>query len=941
MMTLHKIAGIDGPGYADYLTGAGGRDRRGDYYLGRTGRERENAGTWHGEAAPELGLSGTVRRDDLLRVWEGRDPRTGDLLVARGSTGEHVAGVDATFSAPKSVSVLWALTDLTERSAVEAAHDQAVLVALRHIEQTVPVARRRISEDEVVHEQVAGIIAARFRHHTSRITAEQHERGAVPDPQLHDHVVIANMARRAGPEAKWVAIDSRELYRVAAEAGGVYRAELAARLQQLGYGIQREGRYFEVEGVSPRLREAFSSRSQEVAAAVARFTQEHGRPPTIQERKALTVLSREPKSVDHAPAFEQWARRAEEAGSAQLPTPAPGRQAPDRWAMLAAFVTELSDPASRYFLTRDHAAVDDRTFRAAIAEAAQGLLAGTDYDWLVRRVQAAPEFVRVGGGHWSTQATVETERTVLATAQQKAAARRTPPPETVAAAIASARVPLSAEQEGAVDQLAHSGFGLLTAPAGAGKGEVLRTVAEIRKQTGHRVIAVAAAGETAQRVGREIGADLSVTVDGFTRWVANRRLILTERDAVILDDAGLLEDSRWLSLLRAIGPVTVTAAGDAAQLAPIEAGGLWSRLTAELPAAVLTENFRAREQWAKDAWTDLREGRARDALTALERRGQIVMSKTRAESREAAVAQWEADRRAGAVRGRDLDDYLLVATTSNVDVDLLNAAAQRRRLDAGELGPQWIEVTAQDNAGPVRIERFYTDDRVAFTRQVRLGGWRPRIENGATGTITALDAEALTAEIRLADRTVTLGGDQLTALRLGYAKHVYTAQSRTVDRAYVVTGGWQTGREATYVAVSRAREATHVYTDFSSLDQEVHNREAALRELAARVSESQAKVSAVGWMEGRRPGTREATPMQRTQQQAMKEAGARELGHSTQLRSEQRSQAHQQDAAAKQREQEAVALREVQAAQAREEAERQRREDETRRDHERDGGRGR
>jgi hypothetical protein len=411
---------------------------------------------------------------------------------------------------------------------------------------------------------------------------------------------------------------------------------------------------------------------------------------------------------------------------------------------------------------------------------------------------------------------------------------------------------------------------------------------------------------------------------------------------VILDEAGLLEDSRWLSLLRAIGPATVTAAGDAAQLAPIEAGGLWSRLTAELPAAILTENFRAREQWAKDAWTGLREGRAFDALTSLDRRGQIVISDTRAESREAAVAQWDADRRAGAARGRDLDDYLLVATTSNVDVDLLNAAAQRRRLDAGELGPQWIEVTSHDNAGRVRIERFHTDDRAAFTRQVRLGGWRPRIENGAIGTITALDPEAGTADIRLADRSVTLRSDQLTALRLGYAKHVYTAQSRTVERVYVVTGGWQTGREAEYVAASRSREATYVFTDFSSLDQEVHNRQAALRELAARASESQAKVSAVGWMEGQRPGAREATQMQRTQQQVMREAGARELGHSAQLRTEQRDELarHLQEAATKQGDQEVAALHEAQAAQTREEAERQRREDEAQRDHERDGGRG-
>jgi hypothetical protein len=432
-----------------------------------------------------------------------------------------------------------------------------------------------------------------------------------------------------------------------------------------------------------------------------------------------------------------------------------------------------------------------------------------------------------------------------------------------------------------------------------------------------------------------------VTVDGFTRWVANRRLILTERDAVILDEAGLLEDSRWLSLLRATGPATVTAAGDAAQLSPIEAGGLWSRLTAELPTAVLTENFRAREQWAKDAWTDLREGRALNALSSLERRGQIVISDTRASSREAAVEQWDADRRARAAQGHDLDDYLLVATTSNVDVDLLNAAAQRRRLDDGELGPQWIEVTAQDGAGRVRIERYHTDDRVAFTRQVRLAGWRPRIENGATGTITALDPEAVTADVRLADRTVTLGGDQLTALRLGYAKHVYTAQSRTVDRAYVVTGGWQTGREATYVAMSRAREATHVYTDFSSLDQEVHNRQAALRELAARASESQAKVSAVGWMEGERPGTREVTRMQRTQDQAMQQVGSRDLAQSREVHAKWRVEIAREGQAAAAKDAATSAVREAQARQAQDEAERQQREDQARREDEREGGCGR
>jgi hypothetical protein len=258
---------------------------------------------------------------------------------------------------------------------------------------------------------------------------------------------------------------------------------------------------------------------------------------------------------------------------------------------------------------------------------------------------------------------------------------------------------------------------------------VLRAVADARKATGHRVIAVAAAGETAQRFGREINADVAVTVEGFALWAAHRRLLVTERDAVFVDEAGLLEDLRWLRLVRAVGPASVTATGDAAQLSPIEAGGLWPRLTRTLGATTLSENFRAREQWARDAWTDVREGRASKAIAEMDRRRQIVISTRRAESLDAAVAKWDEERRAGAERARGIENYLLVATTTNHDVDQLNAAAQQRRRDAGELSADSMEVTTQDQSGNDRTERFHVGDRVVTTRKVRLGTHHPRVEN--------------------------------------------------------------------------------------------------------------------------------------------------------------------------------------------------------------------
>jgi ATP-dependent exoDNAse (exonuclease V) alpha subunit len=236
----------------------------------------------------------------------------------------------------------------------------------------------------------------------------------------------------------------------------------------------------------------------------------------------------------------------------------------------------------------------------------------------------------------------------------------------------------------------------------------------------------------------------------------------------------------------------------------------------------------------------------------LERKRRIVISTTRADSVEAAVDRWDADRRDGALRGRGIEQFLLVTDSSTAEVDRLNAAAQRRRIAAVELGEDAIEVRATTPDGGVRREQLREGDRVAFTRQVYLGPGQRRVENGETGTLRRLDADRREVDVELPDRTVSLRGAAVGSLRLGYARHVYSAQGRTVDRVYAVMGGWQTGREGSYVGVSRARESSTVFTDFSSLEVGSHDRKSALRQLAERIGESREKVSAIGWMEKNR-----------------------------------------------------------------------------------------
>ena len=206
MQSTHKISGSAADGFAAYLTTVG---ERGDYYVG--GELDGDGGSWHGspDALAELGLDPTAGGPpELVALMEGRSPATGDPMRAVGGDGSRVAGIDVTFSAPKSVSALWAVSGPYRRAQIEVAHRRAVASAVGRIERDVELVRRRM-DGELRWERARSLVAAEFVHTSSRLTRDQ-ERDGVPDPQLHSHVLVLAAERRDG---SFGAVDSRELYR--------------------------------------------------------------------------------------------------------------------------------------------------------------------------------------------------------------------------------------------------------------------------------------------------------------------------------------------------------------------------------------------------------------------------------------------------------------------------------------------------------------------------------------------------------------------------------------------------------------------------------------------------------------------------------------------------------------------------------------------------------
>ena len=220
-------------------------------------------GEWQGQLAERWGLHGEVQEQQFARLSEGQHPATGEQLVRhqaareyeneRGEvvrSMEHRAGWDATFSAPKSVS----LTALVGGDArIREAHRESVKVALDEMEHYV---QARIGGNAPAQTTGAWAVA-KFEHDSSRPV------DGYAAPQLHTHAVVFNVTETADGNTR--ALQPQELYKTQQYATAVYRSELAERLQGMGYEIERgEHGQPEIKGYSREYLEASSPRRQQI-----------------------------------------------------------------------------------------------------------------------------------------------------------------------------------------------------------------------------------------------------------------------------------------------------------------------------------------------------------------------------------------------------------------------------------------------------------------------------------------------------------------------------------------------------------------------------------------------------------------------------------------------------------------------------------------------------
>ena len=208
-----------------------------DYYT-QGDPDLQSDSQWQGNGAEKLGLEGAVDKAIFQQLLHGQTPDGKPLHSKAINPEKHRAATDYTFSAPKSVSIA-ALIQKDKR--VIQAHDAAVKTALTVLENRY--AQTRVRRGPGIREKVAtgNILAATFRHETSR---EQ-------DPQLHTHCVVINATQME--EGKWQSLSNEEVLNNQKLLGEIYQNELAVQLRSHGYEIEPNGSgQFEFKNTSNR-----------------------------------------------------------------------------------------------------------------------------------------------------------------------------------------------------------------------------------------------------------------------------------------------------------------------------------------------------------------------------------------------------------------------------------------------------------------------------------------------------------------------------------------------------------------------------------------------------------------------------------------------------------------------------------------------------------------
>jgi len=865
MQSIGKLVASQAGYYTDQLRHSVGEDvpvlrgdrrpAQADYYS-----SHESPSRWLGSGLGRVGLEvGRPVDAEVFGKLMAHETPSGESMVRPHAKHGNVAAFDHTFSAPKSVSLLYAFGDDHVRSEVTAAHQRAVGEALGYMEERSSQSRigsryrdgaglwkvrMRTVESE-------GYVGAAFDHFTSRAN----------DPQVHTHVVVINRVWTSGG---WRAIDAKRAYAHAKAGGTAYQAVLRDELtNRLGVGwMPVVNGQADIAGFSPELVRHFSTRRTEIVEAVERYVVEHGGEAHRRVWQSFALETRQPKAHPRGDAsvtaemkdygvtadvVAHWQRRAADAPedviavvhaavgigqpflrpTAEAVEEAAGRLVEwvsDRQAVftqrdLVAHVSSVfpngANPTELVAATKDmlHAAERSGQVLTVLPHAESGLILPEGVvlsaDELGIAAEQGPSWIKQGATVRFRALPGEaryTTRLQLRREEQVLSAVGTRSPVTADRSIleeAIERRNLVGAQAEAMRHVAELDARLvaLVGPGGSGKTYSIGAYADAVEASGHAVIGVTTSAAAARKLSEDLGERWTGTIAMLRHHVDSYGDQLQPGTLVVVDEASMVStaDLAWLvdQVQQSDGKLVLI--GDPKQLPSVDSGGLFHRIVANGDQVVddlVRVNQRQRLDEDRQLLGRLRVGQVRAAVKDYQEAGRLHLGRDEYSTKAAMVDTWWAD-----VQRHGLPQVRMLASRHD-EVWMLNQLARVRMQQAGQV------------VGPPVVNRWGLKFQVGDRIVVR-DNWynHSDLRNGQTGTVIAVSTEASTLSFRrdLDGAVIELPKQYLDRdVDHAYAQTIHTAQGQTfeITHAYADAG---MRAEHGYTALSRARGETHVW----------------------------------------------------------------------------------------------------------------------------------
>jgi conjugative relaxase-like TrwC/TraI family protein len=797
-----------------------------DYYLDGG----EPNGIWAGKASKLLDLTGNVHTESYINVMHGFTPDK-QYKLCQNAGSDRRYGWDLTFSAPKSVSAVWARAENDLKSKIQQAHFKSTKAAIAFIEEHAAVTRR--SNLGLQREKVTGLVAATFEHATSR----------AQDPQLHTHCLIANAAPRK--DGSWGTIESRDLYLWHKAAGTLYRAELSSQLRDLGFEIEKDGDAFKLPVVPDEICTHYSKRGTMIKAELAK----RGNAKSCSKSGDVAALATRVKkeNVNRSVLYQEWHEELDELGFTEnviLKELSQSKQETLSW------LNEVENPKLELTLDtlEENVSKQNSVFRMQDIYKSAAEIAQVSGDGAEQSQKVAKEFIEqkfsislgLDEKHnalFTTQAVIDNEQAMIIGAKELRKQNKFMlDHHVINASIAVKSFPLSDEQKEAVfSACQNNAFDIIQGSAGAGKSALMDCVSNAYKESGFKVIGCSIAKSAANNLAEE------ANINTFTIAKLLKDKSLTENSILIVDEAGQVGSKDLRKIIDLVNSKNskLILVGEDKQLDAIEHGGALKYLSQpEILGTTRVETIkRQREPWAREVVANFRDGKADKALQVLDEKGLLNFSDNAEKTKDLLIEKWNDFR----INNPNKKSLLLAQRWQ--DVTQLNDRVRNVLKDEGKVDSKDVLLKCSVS-GKTFTNKFAIGERIRLTKN----DYSKNLSNGDLGNIVNIKAQidgSYDFKVQLDNGnkvTINTGEycneDGNLYMTQAYAMTVYSSQGLTIDGDAFVYYTSGMDRSNTYVACSRNKDNSHIFVNEMELSD---SKEVTFNILLNKLAESMMK----------------------------------------------------------------------------------------------------